>query len=60
MRSTDKESIHFKRSPRYINLGDQWYFKTREGDLLGPYNSITQVHSAAQDFVVLITNKLHS
>lgn len=54
MRSTDKEQSRFKRSPRYVNIGNQWYFKTREGDLLGPYSSVIQVHKAEKCFIELV------
>ena len=42
------------RCDRYFKLADYWYFTTREGATLGPYDSKDQAHLAAEDYIQFV------
>jgi len=42
------------RSDRYFKLADYWYFTTREGATLGPYDSKDQAQLAADDYIQFV------
>ncbi|WP_144394843.1 DUF6316 family protein [Pleionea sediminis] len=58
MRTEDLDYKQFERSSRYIQEGKHWYFKTREGDFLGPYESVHSMLEAEQIYIALM--KQHS
>ncbi len=42
------------RSDRYFKLSDYWYFITREGATLGPYDSKGQAEQAVVDYIQFV------
>ncbi len=42
------------RSDRYFKLSDYWYFITREGATLGPYDSKDQAQEAVADYIQFV------
>ncbi|MEZ0121701.1 MAG: DUF6316 family protein [Candidatus Reddybacter sp.] len=42
------------RSNRYFKLSDNWYFITREGATLGPYDSKGEAEQAVTDYIQFI------
>lgn len=42
------------RSDRYFKLSDYWYFITREGATLGPYDSKVQAQEAVADYIQFV------
>jgi hypothetical protein len=42
------------RGERYFKLHDFWYFATREGAMLGPYDSKEQAERATRDFIEFV------
>ena len=42
------------RSDRYFKLSDYWYFITREGATLGPYDSKEQAQEAVADYIQFV------
>lgn len=42
------------RSDRYFKLSDYWYFVTREGATLGPYDSRDQAQDAVADYIQFV------
>jgi len=42
------------RSDRYFKLSDNWYFITREGATLGPYDSKDQAQLAVADYIQFV------
>ena len=42
------------RSDRYFKLSDYWYFITREGATLGPYDSKDQAQLAVADYIQFV------
>lgn len=42
------------RSDRYFKLSDYWYFITREGATLGPYESKDQAQHAVVDYIQFV------
>ena len=42
------------RSNRYFKLSDYWYFTTREGATLGPYDSKEQAEQAVTDYIQFV------
>lgn len=42
------------RSNRYFKLSDYWYFTTREGATLGPYDSKEQAEQAVKDYIEFV------
>jgi len=42
------------RSDRYFTLSNNWYFITREGPTLGPYDSKEQAQNAATDYIQFV------
>lgn len=42
------------RSNRYFKLSDYWYFTTREGATLGPYDSKGQAEKAVTDYIQFV------
>jgi len=49
-----EEERNWFRSDRIYNLNNKWYFTTREGDELGPFNNHDGVEKAIRDFVDVI------
>ena len=49
--STSKARV---RSDRYFKLSDYWYFITREGATLGPYDSKEQAAQAVADYIQFV------
>lgn len=39
------------RSERYFKLYDYWYFATREGAMLGPFDTREQALRATRDYI---------
>ena len=54
MRKNDTLARRYKRSTRYQLVNDQWYFKSREGDLLGPYDSPIEAAKAVDSYIELL------
>jgi hypothetical protein len=52
--STGGSSTH-ARSNRYFKLSEHWYFTTREGATLGPYDSIEQAEQAVSDYIQFVS-----
>ena len=42
------------RSDRYFKLSENWYFITREGATLGPYDSKFQAQQAVVDYIQFV------
>jgi hypothetical protein len=38
------------RQERFFQRGDYWYFATREGAAIGPYDSLEQAQVGARDY----------
>lgn len=55
-RESDSESPSASplRSDRYFKLSDYWYFITREGATLGPYDSKNQAQDAVADYIQFV------
>ncbi len=55
-RESDSESASTAplRSNRYFKLSDYWYFITREGATLGPYDSKDQAKDAVADYIQFV------
>jgi len=51
---TNASSAHV-RSNRYFKLSDFWYFTTREGATLGPYDAKEQAEQAASDYIQFVS-----
>ena len=47
-------SVSPQRSDRYFKLSDYWYFITREGATLGPYDSKNQAQDAVADYIQFV------
>ncbi len=43
------------RCDRYFKLSNYWYFTTREGATLGPYDSKEQAQLAVADYIQFVT-----
>ncbi|WP_144394350.1 DUF6316 family protein [Pleionea sediminis] len=54
MRKTDILEQEFSCSSRYVQRGNSWYFKTREGDLLGPYATPEEASEAVELYIALM------
>jgi len=57
-RESDSESASASplRSDRYFKLSDYWYFITREGATLGPYDSKDQAQDAVADYIQFVNH----
>lgn len=44
------------RSDRFFKLSDYWYFITREGATLGPYDSKDQAQDAVADYIQFVNH----
>lgn len=51
---TSGSSTHV-RSKRYFKLSEHWYFTTREGATLGPYDSVEQAEQAVSDYIQFVS-----
>ncbi|WP_144395076.1 DUF6316 family protein [Pleionea sediminis] len=60
MRKTDFQNRSFRRTSRYIQKGRYWYFKTREGDLLGPFEDIQTLLKMEWDYISLMDQHVNS
>ena len=54
IRQTDAPFLQPIQSNRYLEINDDWFFFTREKDLLGPYRS----HLIAEHAVMVYINKM--
>ena len=52
--SDSSSSAARMRSDRYFKLSDYWYFITREGATLGPYDSKDQAQQAVADYIQFV------
>ncbi|MBQ0719820.1 MAG: hypothetical protein KBT88_15100 [Gammaproteobacteria bacterium] len=50
----ERSSASPLRSDRYFKLSDYWYFITREGATLGPYDSRDQAQDAVADYIQFV------
>jgi Domain of unknown function (DUF6316) len=50
-RESDGEYNNYKRDDRFFNLDDNWYFTTREGLVMGPYESRCQAESESATYI---------
>ncbi len=50
-RANDGEPVVAIRSERYFKLYDYWYFATREGAMLGPFDTREQALRATRDYI---------
>ena len=63
IRQTDAPFLQPIQSNRYLEINDDWFFFTREKDLLGPYRSHLIAEHAVMvyiDKMVRINNQTHS
>ncbi len=56
IRQTDAPFLQPIQSNRYLEINDDWFFFTREKDLLGPYRS----HLIAEHAVMVYIDKITS
>lgn len=42
------------RSQRYLKKGDYWYYTTREGVDIGPFDSLNEAETGASEFIDFI------
>ncbi len=42
------------RSNRYFQQGDYWYYSTREGVNIGPFDTLHEAETGASDFIDFI------
>lgn len=42
------------RSQRYFKKGDYWYYSTREGVDIGPFDSLNEAETGASEFIDFI------
>ena len=43
-----------QRSARFFQKGSDWYFRTREGFELGPYDTCLEAHQGLKDYLEFI------
>lgn len=43
------------RTDRFFSADSEWYFSTREGTAIGPYNNKTQAGKGLQDFLEFLS-----
>ncbi len=51
---TNEPQSESLRSDRFFKLSDYWYFITREGATLGPYDSKDQAQHAVADYIQFV------
>ena len=51
MRHTDSGPTRHFRSDRFFTLENRWYFITREGEQLGPFESKAKAESKLRDYL---------
>ncbi|MDX9873693.1 MAG: DUF6316 family protein [Spongiibacteraceae bacterium] len=39
------------RKPRFFRVGEEWYFHTREGAPMGPFNDLDEAEQGLHDFL---------
>ncbi|TQV87154.1 DUF6316 family protein [Aliikangiella coralliicola] len=54
VRSEDFKDKHFQRSSRFQLINNKWFFKTREDEALGPYNSLEEAEYGVQVYISLM------
>ncbi|WP_144393504.1 DUF6316 family protein [Pleionea sediminis] len=54
MRATDFIKKSIDRSSRFIQQNSQWFFKTREGEIYGPYESKEEISDAVDFYIALM------
>lgn len=45
---------HPDRSQRFFQKEDYWYYRTREGVEIGPFDSLNEAETGASDFIDFI------
>lgn len=45
------------RGDRFFHVGEQWYFSTREGFEIGPYNSQDEAHAGLEIYVEALEDR---
>lgn len=43
------------RHPRFFRVADEWFFRTREGGPIGPFNDIDEAEQGLHDFLEFLT-----
>ena len=51
MRQDDANPTRHFQSDRFFAVGDQWYFLTREGEQLGPFESKAKAESKLRNYL---------
>ncbi|WP_144393503.1 DUF6316 family protein [Pleionea sediminis] len=54
MRATDYAKITHKKSSRFIKKNKHWYFKTREGEVKGPYETEEDAFDDVEFYIALM------
>lgn len=54
MRATDRQGRNYLSTSRYVEESGQWYFRTREDELLGPYPSVEEAADAVEFYIALM------
>ena len=53
-RRDDTEAFKSSRDERYFNYDGRWYFATREGVIMGPYDSRAQAIAETNTYIAFI------
>lgn len=53
-RAGEKGNESPSRNSRYIQKGNYWYYTTREGVDIGPFDSLSEAEVGASDFIDFI------
>ena len=51
MRQDDANPTRHFQTDRFVTVGDRWYFLTREGEQLGPFESKVKAESRLRDYL---------
>ncbi|ACR13749.1 DUF6316 family protein [Teredinibacter turnerae] len=54
MNRTGEEGTVPSRSKRFFEKGDYWYYSTREGVDIGPFDTLHEAEVGASDFIDFI------
>jgi len=54
MNRTGEEGFTPNRSRRFLEKNGYWYYRTREGVDIGPFDSLTEAESGASEFIDFI------
>ncbi|NVJ61004.1 MAG: hypothetical protein HWE27_11475 [Gammaproteobacteria bacterium] len=55
-RVQDMGNASFKRYKRIVPFNNKWWFRTREGEVMGPYISRSQAEEGVEVYVALVSN----